>query len=94
MKYKRFIIENYKGISKAMEINLENNNLVPIIGINECGKTTILNAIFAFDHYNDEDNVLYNHLSDVANLYSDSPEICKISAIIELNLKVIQFLHY
>ncbi len=44
------------------------------------------------DNYNDEDNVLYNHLSDVANLYSDSPEICKISAIIELkkeNLKAV-----
>lgn len=42
---------------------------MPIIGVNECGKTTILQAIFAFDHTND-DLIDGRHLQDTANLYT------------------------
>ena len=52
MKYLKFRIKNYRAI-KDLEIDLEKNSLIPIIGINECGKTTILKAIFAFDWVND-----------------------------------------
>lgn len=51
MKYLRFIIKKYKAI-KDVEISLK-NNIIPIIGINESGKTSILQAILAFDSYSD-----------------------------------------
>jgi predicted ATP-dependent endonuclease of OLD family len=85
MKYKKFIIENYKGITNALEIDVEKNSLIPIIGINECGKTTILNSIYAFDYMNDWQNTTYGQLNDILNLYKYSNEDCCISAIIEIN---------
>ncbi|HKJ82117.1 MAG TPA: AAA family ATPase [Ignavibacteriaceae bacterium] len=87
MKYKRFIIENYKGITNAIEIDVEKSTLIPLIGINECGKTTILNAIFAFDFMNDWQNETYGQLNDVINLYKITNDDCLITAIIELNKK-------
>ena len=53
MKYKKFRIRNYKAI-KDLTIELGNQNLIPIIGLNETGKSSILQAIFAFDGYNDK----------------------------------------
>ena len=53
MKYTKFIIRKYKAVSNV-EISLEGNDLIPIIGINESGKTSILHAIFAFDKINDK----------------------------------------
>ena len=53
MKYKKFRIRNYKAI-KDLTIELGNQNLIPIIGLNETGKSSILQAIFAFDCYNDK----------------------------------------
>ena len=53
MKYKKFRIRNYKAI-KDLTIELDNQNLVPIIGLNETGKSSILQAIFAFDCFNDK----------------------------------------
>jgi len=61
MKYKQFIIKNYKAIENEMVIDINKYSLIPIIGINECGKTTILKAIFTFDHNNDEFNDNVNH---------------------------------
>lgn len=52
MIIKKFIIEKYKSLEN-IEINL-NNMIIPIIGINESGKTSILEAMFAFDYFNDE----------------------------------------
>jgi predicted ATP-dependent endonuclease of OLD family len=83
MKYKKFIIENYKGITNAIEIDVEKNSLIPIIGINECGKTTILNSIYAFDYMNDWQNDTYAQLNDIFNLYKIKNKDCCISAIIE-----------
>jgi len=48
MKYKKFAITNYKAIRKKVEIDLIKSSIVPIIGINECDKTTILKSIFCF----------------------------------------------
>ena len=71
MKYLAFRIWKYRGIGKELVINIENNSLVPLVGINECGKTTILQAIFSFDAVNDNE---YdgNHLIDTLNLYHTS----------------------
>lgn len=86
MKYRKFIIKDYKAITGPLEINIEKNSLIPIIGVNECGKTTILNALFSFDYYNDTLNNKGRHLQDVQNLYKTSPPAGKISAEVELSL--------
>lgn len=51
MIYQKFVIRKYKAIADV-EINLK-NRLIPIIGINESGKSSLLHSILAFDHYND-----------------------------------------
>jgi predicted ATP-dependent endonuclease of OLD family len=73
MKYISFEIENYRAIKSPLKISVSKNTLIPIIGINECGKTTILQAIFSFDWNNDH---LYGgrHLDDLSNLYERSNE--------------------
>lgn len=70
MNYKRFIIKNYKAIEGPLEVDISKKSLIPIIGVNECGKTTILQAIFAFDQANDVFDPSVHHLTDVHNLYS------------------------
>jgi predicted ATP-dependent endonuclease of OLD family len=87
MKFRKFIIENYKAITNPIEIDLTKNNLIPIIGVNECGKTTILNAIFSFDRFNDSYNSVIRHVSDVHNLYDTKILHARITAVIELDQK-------
>lgn len=69
MKYKKFIISGYRGIAEKAEINIAKESLIPIIGKNEGGKTTCLEAIYAFDHYNDTEHN-GRHLNNIENLYS------------------------
>lgn len=52
MRFRRFIIENYKAVEYA-EVPV-GNDLIPLIGINESGKTTVLQAILAFDKLSDK----------------------------------------
>jgi predicted ATP-dependent endonuclease of OLD family len=47
MKYSKFIIKNFKGIDKV-EIDLSNNRIITLVGLNESGKTTIMEAINLF----------------------------------------------
>ncbi|MBP2560338.1 hypothetical protein J2857_003107 [Neorhizobium galegae] len=50
MRYKKFRIRNFKGI-KDTTVNLGNNNNVGVytfVGLNESGKTTVLEAIHSF----------------------------------------------
>lgn len=82
MKYKKFIIENYRAVTGPVFIDVSSRTLLPIIGINESGKTTILQALFAFDSYNDDLND-GRQLGDTSNLYSTSPGSAKVSAVIE-----------
>ncbi len=83
MRYKKFIIKNYRAITGPLEINVDKNSLTPIIGINESGKTTILHAICAFDYFNDELNENGRHLRDTVNLYRTSSPNATIEATIE-----------
>lgn len=69
MKYKNFIINNYRAIKGPMTIDLEKTRLMPIVGINECGKTTILKAVYCFDYSNDK-NYDGKHLISLDNLYT------------------------
>lgn len=52
MRFQKFIIEGYRAI-KHTEVDVS-NNLIPLIGINESGKTTVLQAILAFDEASDK----------------------------------------
>jgi energy-coupling factor transporter ATP-binding protein EcfA2 len=83
MRYKSFTIENYRAIESPIQINLREQSLIPLIGVNECGKTTILQAIFAFDSVNDKD---YGgrHLENTINLYHTTDKDPLISAEIEI----------
>lgn len=74
MRYTKFTIENYKGIGGPLDVDLHKTSLMPIIGVNECGKTTILQAIFSFDYFNDSFNETIRHLEDVHNLYTTDPK--------------------
>lgn len=79
MRYKSFRIRGYKGIKKDIVIDLEKHSLLPLIGINECGKTTILEAILCFDSFNDTINN-GRHLEHVENMYSTLDNDIKIEA--------------
>jgi predicted ATPase len=62
MKYKKFTIENYKGI-KHLELDfdiLPDNKIYTLVGLNESGKTTILEAIndFEFEVPEDQRHIL------------------------------------
>jgi len=83
MRYMKFIIENYRAITGPLVLDIHKNSLTPIIGINECGKTTILHAIFALDWMNDKLN-RGRHLEDVSNLYELGTQDSIICAEIEL----------
>lgn len=83
MEFKKFIIKNYRAIREPLEINVGKNSLIPIIGVNESGKTTILQAIYAFDYFNDELNG-GRHLKDTANLYGTSAQAPTVSAVVYL----------
>lgn len=85
MRFKKFILQNYRAITGPLEIDLEKQSLIPIIGVNECGKTTILHAIFAVDFYNDSLNDNGRHLKDTSNLYRTSSPPSIITAEIELS---------
>lgn len=84
MKYKKFIVKNYRGIIGPLTIDIERDHLMPIIGVNESGKTTILHAILAFDYYNDKSNDGL-HIKDAQDLYKSSPLHPIITAEIELS---------
>jgi len=70
MKYSKFTLKDYKAIVGELEIDIK-KSLLPIIGINESGKTSILWGIFAFDEANDSLND-GRHMKNVGNLYKTS----------------------
>lgn len=47
MKYKEFRIKNFKGIDSIV-LNLTNNRIITLVGLNESGKTTVMEALQAF----------------------------------------------
>ena len=85
MKYKNFVVANYRAITGPLTIDVSKNILIPIIGVNECGKTTILQAIFAFDHFNDDLNDNGRHRRDTDNLYATNPKAAIVSAEVDVS---------
>ena len=84
MKYISFTISKYRAIDN-LEVNLD-NKLIPLVGINECGKTTILQAIYSFDSSND-DEYDGRHINSIRNLYDTVNHDSVITAKIELKNK-------
>ncbi len=71
MKYEKFIIENFKGASEV-EIDLSRpftSKVFPLVGLNESGKTTILEAIdfFQDDSIEEEDKYKLIHKKDLGS---------------------------
>jgi len=84
MEYKEFILEKYRAVNQPIIIKVDENKLFCIIGENECGKSTILQGIYAFDYSNDA-MTQGVHLKDVGNLYNiGDNNIAKIKAIINI----------
>ena len=49
MRYKRFQIKNFKGIKDTIvDLDAGEAAVFPFVGLNESGKTTILEAIHSF----------------------------------------------
>lgn len=72
MRYIEFIIKNFKGI-EDITFNLEKSpeaNIYTLVGLNESGKTTILEAINHFNLYDDGINAL--HSSNVTSVDKNS----------------------
>ena len=86
MRYTCFVIRNYRAITGPLEIDLKKRPLIPTVGINESGKTTILHAILAFDSYNDAANSTIRHLDDLSNLYRTSSPSPAVTAEIEISV--------
>lgn len=82
MKYMKFTITDYRAIKKV-SVDLS-PRIVPLVGVNECGKTTILKGVFCFDYTNDSENK-GEHLQNLENLYSTT---AKDDAIIEAEISV------
>lgn len=84
MEYKKFVIEKYRAINKPISIDVVENKLICVIGENECGKSTILQGIYAFDSSNDE-MTQGIHLKDVGNLCNiGDNNLSKITATINI----------
>ena len=84
-------IKNYRAIENAVTIDIERDKIVPLIGANESGKTTILQAVYAFDYANDKE-FEGRHLKNLRNFYNPkNKEDAQVSAVI--NIKKEEFLN-
>lgn len=83
MRFLSFTISHYRAIRGPLTIDVDKRGLIPIIGINESGKTTILQAVLAWDNNNDYLNARVHHLDDVSNLYATQPTAPTVSARVE-----------
>ena len=86
MKYTKFIIKNYKGIPK-IELDLSKkpgSNIFTLVGLNESGKTTLLEAIYLFHIHNDISKDKVHTLIPKSKQYSFN-ETISITAELELS---------
>jgi len=79
MKYTAFKIKNFKGI-RELELKLDSNpnsNIFIIVGLNESGKTTIMEALaFFYDNLKKENEVAL-HRSTINDIHSLIPKSLK-----------------
>lgn len=78
MRYTSFYIKNYKGIQElTLELNREpKTNIFTLVGLNESGKTTVLEAISVLQNEREDQNILHKLIpkSQKAS-FSDTIEI-------------------
>ncbi len=77
MRYTAFKIKNFKGI-RELELKLDsapNSNIFTIVGLNESGKTTIMEALsFLYDNLKKKENELALHRSAIDDIHSLIPK--------------------
>lgn len=80
MRFVEFRIRRYRAIEEA-NVGVS-NNLIPLIGVNESGKTTVLQAILAFDQNGDKfgggQHLVYK------NRYETEDHECRIEALVSI----------
>ena len=84
MRYKSFHIKNYKGI-KDLTLELDNKpitNIITLVGLNESGKTSILEAISLFHNMPEENDV---HKLIPKNRKFNFSDTIELSAFMELD---------
>lgn len=104
MQYTKFTIENFKGIQK-LDFNLDNrapsSKIFTLVGLNESGKTTILEALgFFYDNLKDEKELTITKsiVDDVhelipkskKSLFSDTINIISILKLDEFDKETIK----
>lgn len=81
MKYEKFVIKKFKGISE-IELDLSKNtygNIFPLVGLNESGKTTVLEAINFFANHTDDDKEYeLIHKKDLGNFTGSIEVVCTL----------------
>jgi len=93
MRYTTFRIKNFKGI-RELELKLDSNpnsNIFVIVGLNESGKTTIMEALsFFYDNLSKENNELALHRSAINDIHSLIPKSLKdnFTDSIEISAKI------
>mgnify|MGYP001620150677 CR=1 FL=1 len=100
MKYSKFIITNYKGLPKiGLELNRKpNTNIFTLVGLNESGKTSILEAIYLFQNGILKENAhtlipksrqysFNDFVSVKAELELDKDDLSKLKTFLQENYK-------
>ena len=86
MRYKKFEVEKYKAVKNSL-IPVS-NELIPIIGVNESGKSSALEAIAHFDYRNDQLAITRNW--KFINRYKPSEKEFFVCADIEIESDVVE----
>ncbi|GAE94805.1 hypothetical protein JCM21714_3995 [Gracilibacillus boraciitolerans JCM 21714] len=87
------IVNKYKSIQQAQEISFE-NDVTTFVGMNEAGKTAILEALAKFNYFEDNEKFQFNPTLDYPRKelkkYQRSEEKVKV---VECQYKITEFLH-
>jgi len=82
MKYEKFVIKNFKGIEE-IKLDLSKRafgNIFPLVGLNESGKTTILEAInFYVTHPEDGTEYELIHKKDLGDFTGKIEVVCTLT---------------
>jgi len=89
MRYQYFTIRNFKGIQNAtLRLNPSGANIFTLIGLNESGKTSILEAINAFKPDIDQASMLKPEVTYNAGLYIPKDKQANFTDNIEIETSV------